>query len=62
MSDLGICPLCFIRNCFDVVGLCSCGFDLEGVSYLGICALCYIANCFGVVRLCSSGFDLLGYI
>ena len=31
--------LCYIRNCFGVVGLCSSGCDLwGGMSVLGICA------------------------
>ena len=61
MSDLGICALCYIGNCFGVVGLCRFGFRLMGVmSDLGIYALCYITNCFGVVGLCSSGFNSWG--
>ena len=27
MSDLGIYALCYIGNCFGVVGLCSSGLD-----------------------------------
>ena len=75
-SELGRCALYHIGNCFGVVRLCSCGFDLEGVHLtwvyvhftisdtalvlLGICALYHIGNYFGVVGLCSSGFTWQG--
>ena len=44
MSDLGICALYYLRNCFGIVGV---------QSDLSIFQFCYIGNCFGVVGLCS---------
>ena len=57
MSDLGTCALCYIGNCFGVVGLCNSGFYWEGTSYL--CIVLY-QKLLCLVGLCRSGFNSLG--
>ena len=44
MSDLGINALCYIGNCFGVVGLCSSGFNSWGVCLTWVYVHCAISE------------------